>query len=204
VNFGKEFDLWREGFSVVTGVDEAGRGAWAGPVAAAAVAFPPGLEPEAAGIGGVADSKALSPATRESLYCKILSAALAFGIGFASPREIDRLGIVPATRLAMTRAIARMDPGPDFLLLDYIELRQIPVPYISVPRADSTFLSVAAASIVAKVARDRLMIRLESRFPGYSFARNKGYGTAEHRRALEEMGVSPVHRLRFEPMKRLS
>ncbi len=204
VNLDKEQDLWQDGFRVVTGIDEAGRGAWAGPVAAAAVAFPPGFDPADCGIERVADSKKLSPAVREELYCRILRAALAFGIGFASAREIDDMGIVPATRLAMLRAIRRMRRSPDFLLLDYMVLPSVSTPFISIPRADSTFFSVAAASIVAKVSRDRLMIRLDRRHPGYAFSANKGYGTSTHREALASLGACPAHRYRFEPVRRVN
>jgi ribonuclease HII len=201
MDFQKEWELWKKGFKVVAGIDEAGRGAWAGPVAAAAVAFPPDLDPEEAGVGRVMDSKRLTPSVREALFCKILQSALAYGIGFASQREIDEIGIVPATRLAMMRAVRMMRRPPDFLLLDYMSLPELPVPSLSIPRADSTFFSVAAASIVAKVARDRLMVRLGERYPGYSFASNKGYGTSDHREAVRKIGVSPAHRLSFEPMR---
>ncbi len=198
-----ETKLWKSGYEVVAGLDEAGRGAWAGPVAAAAVAFPVGFDPQQAGLALVQDSKRLTPARREALYTPILCAALSFGIGFASPAEIDRLGIAPATRLAMVRAIARMSPPPDFLLLDYVRLPESPLPQTSLKKGDALVFSISAASIVAKVARDRLLVRLASRYPGYGFERHKGYGTRLHRESVVKIGVSHAHRQAFRPMSEM-
>ncbi len=202
-NLDLEKELWESGYEVVAGLDEAGRGAWAGPVAAAAVAFPAGFDPRQAGLEAVRDSKRLSPVQREALYFPILCSALSFGIGFAAPAEIDRLGIAPATRLAMIRAISRMTPPPNFLILDYIRLPESPLPQKSLVKGDVLVFSISAASIVAKVARDRLLIRMAVRYPGYGFERHKGYGTGFHRDSIARIGISHAHRHVFRPMSEM-
>ncbi len=186
----------------VAGLDEVGRGAWAGPVCAAAVVLPlhrPGLLDM---LAGVRDSKQLTPAQRERLLPRILDVAQAAGVGWATPAEVDELGIVPATRLAMGRAVACLEGRVDALLVDALRLPAIPLPQRALPRADARCLSVAAASIVAKVERDRLMVALEQDFPGYGFARHKGYGTPAHRQALARLGPSPIHRISWRPFHR--
>ena len=193
--------LWTEGYARVAGLDEAGRGAWAGPVVAAAVILPsnePALLQE---LVGVRDSKTLTAARREALLAVIRELALAVGVGVVPAAEIDALGIVPATRQAMALALQAISPPADYLLIDYLRLPKIAVPQHSQPKGDAHVLTIAAASIVAKVSRDRLMVELEVRFPGYGFAQHKGYGTAAHRAALAELGPSEVHRFSFAPLR---
>ncbi len=192
----EEQALRRQGYRRIAGIDEAGRGAWAGPVVAAAVILAPRvrLPPQ------VRDSKLLSPAQREALYPVICQKALAWGVGQAGPEEIDALGIVPATRLAMIRAVQNLCVPPDALLIDAIPLPEVPVPQRVLYHADTLCLSVAAASILAKVTRDRLMVELDARYPGYGFAQHKGYGAPAHQQALAALGISPIHRLSYRPL----
>jgi ribonuclease HII len=190
-----------QGHRLIAGVDEVGRGAWAGPVMAAAVILPldrPGL---LAALKGVNDSKQLTPRQREDRALAILEVAVAIGVGSADPGEIDREGIVTATRLAMVRAAAVLDPPPQALLIDAVNLQSL----ISLPQrflnfGDSISLSIAAASIIAKVARDRYMALLDERYPFYGFGQHKGYGTAYHRAALRRLGVCAVHRKSYAPV----
>ncbi|RMF26539.1 MAG: ribonuclease HII [Chloroflexi bacterium] len=197
----EERTLWEAGYRYVAGLDEAGRGAWAGPVYAAAVILPPDRPDLERALDGVTDSKALTPEAREALLPRIRRVALSVGVGWAGPEEIDALGIVAATRLAMARALEGLRPAPNALLLDYLTLPEVPLPQRSLPKADARSLSVAAASIVAKVSRDRRMVALDARYPGYGFARHKGYGTRQHREALARLGVSPIHRRRWKPIQ---
>jgi ribonuclease HII len=197
----EEIALYAEGYRHIAGLDEAGRGSWAGPVVAGAVILPinrPDLSRE---LEGVRDSKQLTPRQRERLYPIIESAALAVGVGSVPPDRIDELGIVPATREAMGLAIAQLDPPPDFLLIDFLRLPGLSIPQKSTPHGDALSLSIAAASIVAKVTRDRLMVEMDARYPGYGFARHKGYGTRQHRESLFRLGPSPIHRLSYAPMR---
>lgn len=198
-NMRQERALIRQGYALVAGLDEAGRGAWAGPVAAAAVILPRGAMRLSA-LRGVRDSKLLTLAQREALFGKVCRAAVAVGVGMASHAEIDKFGIVPATRTAMKRALDALTVAPDALVIDAVKL-DLPLPQRVMFHADTLCLSVAAASIVAKVTRDRLMIELDARYPGYGFARHKGYGTAIHQQALAELGPSLIHRASFEPMR---
>ena len=197
----EELKLTAAGYARVAGLDEAGRGPWAGPVCAAAVILPlvradlPGL------LAGVRDSKQLTPARREELLPCILQVAESVGVGWSSPAEIDASGIGPATRRAMARAVVRLEALPDALLVDFIRLPEVDLPQQALPKADIRCLSVAAASIVAKVERDRLMVALGETFPGYGFARNKGYGTPEHREALARLGPSAIHRMTWKPIR---
>ena len=190
----------RAGCALVAGVDEAGRGAWAGPVFAGAVIVD---RAQAGRLSGVTDSKQLSPARRSALYELIVAHCQAYGVGQASAAEIDALGILPATRLAMVRAIAALSPRPQALIVDAVRLPQVELPQAVFNFADSISLSVAAASILAKVARDRLMIELDGRYPGYGFARHKGYGTLIHQAALQSIGPCEIHRRSFQPIHRL-
>lgn len=187
--------LWQGGVRYVAGVDEAGRGALAGPVAAAAVVLPPGIDPTA--LDGVTDSKQLSPSRRQEAAELVRRVALAWAVGFAAAWEIDRWGIVPATRLAVRRALRWLAVPPQYLLLDYLLLPEVDLPQTAVPKGDAQVLSVAAASVLAKTSRDALMEALEARYPGYGFAQHKGYGTAAHRAALRRLGLSPLHRRSF-------
>jgi len=197
----EEMALHAEGYRHIAGLDEAGRGSWAGPVVAGAVILPldrPGLSQQ---LEGVRDSKQLTPRQRERLYGIIESIALAIGVGIVPPQKIDEIGIVPATRQAMSLAIAQLNPPPDFLLVDFLSLPELPIPQKSIASGDAFSLSIAAASIVAKVSRDRVMVNLDAQYPGYGFARHKGYGTPQHRESLIRLGPSPVHRLSYAPMR---
>ena len=188
------------GFRRVAGIDEVGRGPLAGPVTAAAVVMP-GTIP-AAWFGLIRDSKQMSPARRAFAYEQIDRYAEAVGVGSSTPFEIDSIGIVAATRLAMTRALDDLELTPDHLLIDALTLPDIDLPQTPIIKGDSISISIAAASIVAKVTRDRLMAEsYEPRHPGYGFARNKGYGTAEHMKALRTLGPCPIHRQSFTPVR---
>lgn len=196
----EEKRLWAEGYTAVAGLDEAGRGALAGPVVAGAVVLPRGVEP--AGVWAeVRDSKVLSPARREELAEAIRAAALAWAVGEAAPAEIDAIGIAPATRLAMQRAIDALSPRPDYLLLDWVRLERVNLPQESFTKGDARIVSIAAASILAKVHRDGLLVALDSRYPLYGFAGHKGYGAAAHLAAIERHGPCPEHRMSFAPMR---
>lgn len=195
--------LWSQGYRRIAGLDEAGRGAWAGPVVAAAVILPASQPDLIERLAGVRDSKQLSPARRETLIEAIQAQALAWGVGQVAPAEIDALGIVPATRQAMHQALASLSPAADYALIDYLPLPDLDLPQFSLPKGDARVLSIAAASIVAKVLRDRLMIQLDDRYPGYGFARHKGYGTPQHRAALQALGPCAIHRLSFAPLQQL-
>ena len=201
----QEHALLRAGHVCVAGLDEAGRGAWAGPVAAAAVILPladPAL-PER--LRGVCDSKLCTPRQRAILYGAICEAALAWAVSFVPAAQIDAIGIVPATRLAMQEAIARLAPAPGALLIDYLTLPDVRLPQRALAKGELKSLSIAAASIVAKVSRDREMIAMEEACPGYGFARHKGYGTREHRAALQRLGARPgIHRQSFAPISALA
>ena len=192
--------LWANGDAPIAGIDEAGRGAWAGPVTAAAVIFPPGYLPQNQ-LRLVRDSKQLSPAMRKLLEPLIKELALAWAVGFASNDEIDVYGILPATRLAMTRALETLSLVPGHLLIDALFLPEIQYPQTSLIKGDQRSLSIAAASILAKTARDRRMEELALSEPVYAFERNKGYGTRAHQQALHRFGPCAVHRFSFAPIK---
>lgn len=196
----QEQELREAGYAHVAGIDEVGRGPWAGPVTAAAVILPLERPNLLEILAGVRDSKQLSPCAREALAPRIREIALAVGLGDASAAEIDAWGIVGATRQAMVRAVAQLTEQVDALLIDHLRLPQLDLPQRALPKADARCLSVAAASIVAKVERDRLMASLDSVYPGYGFGAHKGYGTAEHRAALARLGPSPIHRMSWLPL----
>lgn len=199
-----ERQFWARGLLYVAGCDEAGRGCWAGPVMAAAVVLPADTAMAAVlRAAGVRDSKLLTPLQREALVPLIEEVALATAVASASPEEIDRLGIAPATRLAIQRALHELPLRPQALLLDAFPLPESPLPQEALVRGDSLSVSIAAASILAKVARDRLMETYEAAYPGYGFARHKGYGTAEHRAALQRLGPTPLHRQTWKPVRGL-
>ncbi|AGY56364.1 ribonuclease HII [Gloeobacter kilaueensis] len=193
-----EAPLWQQGVARLAGIDEVGRGALAGCVVAAAVILPPDLE--AAALAGVSDSKLLSRPQRERLVERIERVAVAIAVGSASVIEIDRLNIRRATALAMERAIERLG-GAEHLLVDGLPVRDLGRAQTAVVKGDRTSLTIAAASIVAKVTRDRWMHRLDRRFPGYGWQANVGYGTAAHLQALAELGVTPFHRRSFAPVR---
>ncbi|MBI3244414.1 MAG: ribonuclease HII [Chloroflexi bacterium] len=193
-----------QGHHLIAGIDEAGRGAWAGPVVAAAVILPLNRRDLASALKGVNDSKKLTARQREKLYAAICDVAVSVGVGGAGPGEIDSNGIVPATRAAMQRAVAMLHPQPKALLIDAVNLSSLfSLPQHFLNYGDCLSLSIAAASIVAKVSRDRAMVKLDALHPGYSFAKHKGYGTALHKVALEELGVSEVHRRSYGPIRGL-
>jgi ribonuclease HII len=197
----EEMVLYRQGYRLVAGLDEAGRGSWAGPVVAGAVVLPLGSDGLEQALDGVRDSKTLSPSERERLYDVIQTEALAVGVGMVPPDQIDELGIVPATKEAMALAIARLPSPPDFLLVDFLRLPRLDYPQKSIVHGDALSLSVAAASIVAKVSRDRFMVKLDGQYPGYGFASHKGYGTLQHRVALDRLGPSSIHRFSYAPVR---
>ena len=196
----RELQLIQSGYALIAGIDEAGRGAWAGPVVAAAVIL---NLLEASSLRGVNDSKRLSARQRDKLYQLIIDHCIAYGIGQGSVEEIDAIGILPATRLAMRRAVEALTLPPDALIIDAVRLPQVNKPQAVFNFADSISLSVAAASILAKVTRDRLLIELDTQYPAYRFARHKGYGTQIHQAALQSVGPCPVHRRSFKPIRAL-
>lgn len=195
-----ENELRSLGYALVAGVDEAGRGAWAGPVMAAAVILPPNAD-QVTDLRGVNDSKKLSATQRERCREAIERLAVAYAIGQSTNGEIDALGIVPATRLAMARAIAALPVKPHALLIDAVKLREVDIFQRSFNFADSISLSVAAASILAKTERDRTLRELAAQYPAYGFDAHKGYGTRKHAAALAEFGPASVHRMSFAPLK---
>jgi len=195
-----ELELWTAGRQRVAGIDEAGRGALAGPVAAAVAILPAvPADPQSlqTALLGVRDSKEMTPQQREDCSGCIRQVAAAWAVGFACAAEIDRIGIVAATRLAIARALQTLPAAPDHLLVDFLALPEIPIAQTSLVKGDARSLSIAAASVLAKTARDAHMRALDGEFPGYGFAIHKGYGTAAHRAYLAEHGPTPVHRRTF-------
>ena len=195
-----ELQLIQSGHALVAGIDEAGRGAWAGPVVAAAVIL--NLS-DVSALQKVKDSKQLSPRQRDTLYQIVIDHCVAYGVGQGSVEEIDSIGILPATRLAMTRAVEALNPQPDALIIDAVRLPQVNKPQAVFNFADSISLSVAAASILAKVTRDRWMIAADTQYPAYCFARHKGYGTQIHQAALQSVGPCEIHRKSYKPIAAL-
>jgi ribonuclease HII len=195
-----EREHWSAGVARVAGIDEAGRGPWAGPVAAAAVIFPPDLQLTER-LRGVRDSKQMTPLERETWAAQIQAAALTWGVGMAGADEIDRIGILPATRLAVARALSALACAPQHLLVDFLQLPEIHLPQTPLVKGDARSLSIAAASVLAKTARDHFMVELDARYPGYGFAAHKGYGTRAHQQALQRLGPCPQHRFSFQPVK---
>ena len=194
--------FWSRGLEWVAGLDEVGRGAWAGPVVAGAIILPRMTRIPRA-LERVRDSKLLSPRQREKLIEPIHAFAVTCAIGEATQAEIDKFGIVPATQLAMQRALAALAIPPTALLIDALALPDLAVPQRAIIRGDQQSLSIACASILAKVARDRMMIELDGELLGYAFGQHKGYGTAQHRAALEKLGASAAHRTSFAPIRNL-
>ncbi len=181
-----------DGFSLVAGIDEAGRGPLAGPVVAAAV-----ILPESIPISGINDSKKLTPRKREALYHDIYRHAVAVGIGIIDPVEIDRINILQASLKAMVFAVLNLEPGPDYLLIDGRFPIAMNLPQQALVRGDAKSISIAAASIVAKVTRDRIMCRYGCEYPEFDFATHKGYPTRAHREAIRKFGCCPIHRRSF-------
>jgi len=189
-----ELPLWDAGYTQIAGIDEAGRGAWAGPVCAAALILPP--DPAILRtLDQVNDSKLMTPRSREIWAPRIRLSAQAWGVGFASSHEIDHLGILPATKLAATRAIASLHP--DYLLTDYLIFPNLDLPQTALIKGDRLSLSVASASVLAKTARDAHMRFADSQYPGYGFASHKGYGTRQHQLSIRQLGLSEFHRKSF-------
>ncbi len=199
-----EYQQWSQGHLCIAGVDEAGRGPLAGPVVAAAVSFQqPFVERESqASLARLTDSKQISESLRDSFF-EILNAsdAVRVGVGVADVSEIDSINILRATHVAMKRAVEGLSPLPDHLLVDGRPVPGLPVPSTAIVKGDTLSLSIAAASIIAKVTRDRMMCELDGRYPEYGFAKHKGYGTKFHVQALREYGPSPVHRISFRPVR---
>jgi ribonuclease HII len=191
-----ERGLWQRGLELVAGVDEAGLGPLAGPVAAGAVILRPGTR-----LPGVDDSKKLSEKERERLAPAIRARALAWAVAFVEPEEVDRINIHRAGRLAMQRAVEALRPRPQHLLVDGRYPCELAIPQLSLIGGDGRSLSIAAASILAKTARDERMRAYEVTYPGYGFARHKGYGTHEHTRAMVRLGITPIHRRSFAPVQ---
>ncbi|MBU7005451.1 ribonuclease HII [Phosphitispora fastidiosa] len=187
-----ERDALDKGFRFIAGVDEVGRGPLAGPVAAAAVILPVGIF-----LPGLNDSKKLSPAKRDCLFREITKQAVSWSVGFASVEEIDSLNILQASLVAMQRAVSSLQKGPDYILVDAVRIPGIKIPQLPIIKGDGKSVSIAAASIVAKVTRDRMMEELEKLYPGYGFAGHKGYGTPEHLEALKAFGTCNLHRKTF-------
>jgi len=196
-DFSRELKLRASGLWPVAGVDEVGRGPLAGPVVAAAVILDPDRLPE-----GVRDSKALSAAARDAAFVRILRDALAVGIAFVPAAEIDAINILQASLAAMSRAVRALAQAPAFVLVDGNKLPQLPCPGEAIVKGDAKSTSIAAASIVAKVARDAAMRLLDEKHPAYGFAQNAGYPVAAHRAAIQEFGATPYHRMSFAPLRR--
>ena len=193
--FNEERRFQADGYKLTAGVDEVGRGCLAGPVVAAAVILPSKMR--FPWLQEVRDSKMLSAKKREKLFVCIEDAAIAIGVGVISHGLIDALGIVPATKEAMQQAIMQLAPAADSLIIDFVKLDDILLPQKSIVHGDALCYSIACASIIAKVTRDHMMIILDTQYPGYSLCHNKGYGTREHWRCIEEHGLSPIHRRSF-------
>lgn len=189
------FELARQqsGYKQIAGIDEAGRGALAGPVIAAAVILPLNCN-----IDGLKDSKQLTPKQRDRLADEIHNVALSVGIGAADNRTVDRLNVLEATLLAMQNAIEKLTPQPDYLLVDGINLPTTAIPGEAIPKGDSRSYSIAAASIIAKTTRDRLMVEADRNYPNYGFPKHKGYPTSQHRQAIAQFGASEIHRQTFK------
>ena len=198
-SFMEERKSEKQGYQLIAGIDEVGRGALAGPVAAAAVILPNNIDTP--WLDQVKDSKQLTPAKREYLSHLINDTAISVGIGMASHKIIDSHGIIKATRLAMKLAIDQLLPPPDFLLIDYMFLPDVALPQKGIKYGDSLCISIACASIIAKVSRDHLMIELDQAYAGYGLARHKGYGTKEHLSCLLRLGPSSIHRQSFKPIR---
>ena len=187
-----ELALQQRGYQRIAGVDEAGRGALAGPVVASAVILPINCR-----IPGLTDSKQLTPKQRDRLFGEIQRTAIAIGVGCVDSEEIDRLNILQATMQAMRQAIEQIRPPPDYVLVDGSQLPPISLPAQAIPKGDALIQSISAASVIAKVTRDGLMIEAEVLYPHYGFQRHKGYGTLQHRQAIAQFGPCPIHRRSF-------
>ena len=198
-SFIEEELLEAQGYQLIAGIDEAGRGALAGPVVAAAVILP--RQVNAPWLAEVRDSKKLTPGRRELFFHHIHEIAVSIGIGAAPHYLVDAGGIIKATRLAMKLAIERLSPPPQSLLIDYMSLPEVRLPQKGITNGDNLCLSIACASIIAKVARDQLMVEFDRIYPGYGLAQHKGYGTRQHFACLSRLGPCPIHRQSFRPVR---
>jgi ribonuclease HII len=198
-SFIEEKRLIAQGYRFIAGIDEVGRGSLAGPVLAAAIILPTRIK--APWLDQVRDSKLLTPTRRETLSRKIRRIAISVGIGVIDNEIIDARGIASATRQAMKQAIDQLSPPPEYLLIDYVRLPEVSLPQKGVVDGDSLCFSIACASIVAKVSRDRMIVRLDRVYPGYGLAHHKGYGTEEHLSCLRRLGPCPIHRRSFQPVR---
>ena len=197
----QEHDLAARGYGLIAGIDEAGRGSWAGPLVAAAVCLPVFDEALPSQLRGVRDSKQLTPIARQRLYSAVVATSIDFGLGIVSPAVIDRLGLAIAGELAMYRAMMELSRSPECLLLDAFTIRGCTVHQRPIIRGDQISLSIASASIIAKVSRDRIMQAAHYVYPGYGLAINKGYGTRRHAEAIQLLGPSSYHRESFQPIR---
>ncbi len=195
-----ERKLWDGGISLIAGVDEAGRGALVGPVAAGVVILPSDMSDLAEKLCGVRDSKVMSPKQREVWAIVIKEIAVAWGVGFASAGEIDRIGIVPATYQAAKTAMGQVECAIEHFLVDYITIPDVEVPQTPLVKGDARSLSIASAAILAKTTRDAFMVKMDAEHPGYGFASNKGYATEAHREAINQLGPCRLHRRTFSPV----
>lgn len=200
----KEIALLKQGFCFIAGLDEAGRGAWAGPVVAAAVVLPLNCSTLPDTLNGLRDSKKLTPTQREQFFALIQTVAVDAAVGIAPAAVVDEINVVEATRQAMQQAISQLKKLPDYLLLDHLTLPDVSILQDSFPKADNISLTVAAASVIAKVTRDRMMTEYHHIYPAYSFDRHKGYGTQVHRLALQQTGPCPLHRMSYQPLRLLN
>ncbi len=198
-SFDEEKRLEAQGYRLIAGIDEVGRGSLAGPVVAAAAILPNNVT--APWQDRVRDSKLLSPRTRELLSTGIHQVAISIGIGIIDHEVVDAQGVVTATRMAMRQAIDRLSPSPDFLLIDFLSLPEVPLPQAGIVNGDGRCFSIACASIIAKVARDGLMTEYDRIYPDYGLARHKGYGTREHLACLSRRGPCQIHRKSFHPVR---
>jgi ribonuclease HII len=195
-----ETALWANGVLWVAGIDEAGRGALAGPVTTAAVIFPQLMDLQSR-LSGVRDSKKMSPSQRVFWKKAIQETAVTYGVGMSSAQEIDMLGIIKATKLSAKRAISALSVVPDHLLIDHFQISDICILQTSLPKGDVLSLSIAAASILAKTTRDAVICEMGRKYPDYGFEKHKGYGTKAHLDAIYTCGITPLHRKSFEPIK---
>lgn len=194
----EEEKLKKKGYIKVAGLDEAGRGAWAGPIVAASVILNPRVP-----VDGLRDSKQLSPTRRKQIYLEIIKNALNWSVGIVSEKMIDRIGINQANAMAMEQAIKKLRLKPDYLLIDYFLLDNVGIEHHAIEKGDQKVASIAAASIIAKVTRDFIMIAAHKEYPMYNFHTHKGYGTEYHQKKIAEHGICKIHRVSFSPMKDL-
>jgi len=199
MNFRHENKLWRNGHDLIVGLDEAGRGSWAGPIVAGAVVFPRGFK----SVDGLRDSKKLSPAAREKLFLQITKNCLGWAVGIVPHTHIDEVGILEANREVFRRALENLGLAPHYILVDGVKIFEPEVPHEFIIKGDDKIASIAAASIIAKVVRDKILAQFSKDYPEYNWRENKGYGTEEHRLALDKFGLSELHRLSFMPMKEI-